>query len=336
MSYAHAVMDPFNADAYGAQLPDLYPFPTSTVSLKQSTTLSSDANGNWDLSVIADPRVTLFSNYLENLAPLADSWADTTSWVALGNARMTGLLSSVDLLAYSSWRVMGLGVRIRSLLVPMTSTGTVVMATLPGPDRVMDQYSQERVAEASKPQLLKWYNLPETDGTGYYSTNLENYTTATRMDHFQFNSDGLEWSTFATSNGAYEWRDGTPMEPITLNGGLVYSKGDIPGAMVTGTGAADTNQGQANIDNTRCDGFASLHLRGLNFPGDVNVGDIEVIMHLEFIDDNTTTTGGNGKFPVVQPSALNTVAQSVAKLPLYRSLPKANNAAKGQNRLGYN
>lgn len=335
MSYSHAVIDPFNSDAYGAQLPDMYPFPTSTVCLKQSTTLSSNAEGDWDLSVVADPRITLYSNDTDCLAELAQNWSDSDSIVPIPT--MTGLLSSGQLENYQFWRVMGLGIRLRSLLVPMTSTGTMVYATLPGPNRVMKQTIQDILAVGEKADLLEWYDFPETDGSGFYATNLENFATASRMDHFQFNSKGFEWSTFAVAPGAWEWRNGYNARALTLNQGSVVNMGDIPEPTHISTGGAlSSAQLSSNMNTDRCDGFAALHIRGLNFPASVNVADVEVIMHLEFVDQNTTTTGGNAKFPIVNPNMLNTVAATVSKLPLYRSLPDVSNAAKGQNRLGYN
>jgi len=332
MSFAHAVIDPFNSDAYGAQVPDAYPFPTSTVTIKQSSSVVSDGNGNFDFAAFANPMGTIYSNNVNSVGAMTANWSQTTvSGGTPGNAIvLRGLQAATSMAAYNRWRVVGFGLRMRSLLVPLSSTGVFQMAVFPGPDRLMNAtIANELLASTGQAGTIKWYNLPATDASGYFSTSIENYTTANRMEHFKFNQDGFEWSAIPTGPNAFKWRTGVNSTLLDYGGNHVNTGNEIVSSNVT--------SGPLFVDEEqfiKMDDWSMLIVRGTQFPASVNVADLEMIMHLEYIDANSSTLGGTGRFPAVDEGAVIRTQAVAARMPLYRSLP-GNTGAQMQSRLGF-
>lgn len=328
MSFAHAVIDPFNTDSYGAQVPDMYPFPTSTTTIKESTSLYSDASGAFDFAVIGSILGSLYTNNVANGMTLNSSWSVSTAFTP--DASMFGVASPTDVLQYDKYRVVGFGVRLRSLLVPMTSTGVMVMCTLPGPDKLIPQAIQSSMF--NRTDLLQWYDFPDTDGTGYFSTNMENYITSSRLEHFNFNSNGLEWSSRPTGPNAFAWREGRPVNSIQVAGTTV-GVSEVTTSNNTG-GNVNVPGSSAREDFIKCPDWSMLVLRGMQFPPSVAVANVEIIYHIEYIDHNTATVGGNGRMPPVDAGALQRIAATAAAMPFYRSLASNNNASSS-TRLGF-
>lgn len=328
MSFAHAVLSPFDPEALGAQVPDEYSFPTCTTTLKQTTRILSNADGDWDVAFQVHSLGCMFSDDETLIGTLAATWARTASLTPV--PRTNGLLTVSNIAAWRKYRVLGLGVRLRSLLVPMTSTGIMSIATLPGADRLMNQTIQGLLANTEAPDLNDWYQYPVTDGSGFFGTTMENYTTATRRDHFEFNREGFEWSAHPCGPSAYRWRDGINA-PVSLtdtngnafmNGEMGYVSKNVP-----------ANSLGDSIAFVSMQDWSMLCIRGSQFPASTSIADVEIIMHIEYIDENSAVTGGNGRYPPVIPQALHAVAATAASMPLYRAISMDNNA-KIQSRMG--
>lgn len=329
MSFSHAQIDPFNSEAYGAQVPDEYSFPTCTTCVKQSSTISSDGLGNMDLAFMPHPLACLFTGNGDLGGALAALWASSAQFAAGTRCRHAGLLAVGDIATWRKYRVLGFGVRLRSLLVPLNATGVLQYVTLPTADRLMNQATQGALSNSERADLYDWYQLPITDGNGYFGTTLENYTTASRMEHYAFNQHGLEWSAHACGPDAFAWKNGqNGMQLSTAT--QTYNAGSAQMYNVT-TPASSTND---DFPYMMLKDWTMLCVRGTQLPANVPVCDIEIIMHIEYIDKNTATLGGNGKYPPVVPAALGQVAAAAAHMPFYRSLP-SDVSAKMQSRLGF-
>jgi hypothetical protein len=125
MSFAAALIDPFDPKAKGARVPDTYFFPTATTHIKQSFALSSDSNGNFDMTFFPNPFYTFLVKNPALINGLSNEQPSSSG------ASKFGLLNQTNSQNWSQYRVVGAGLRLRSQLVPQTSTGTLYGATVP-------------------------------------------------------------------------------------------------------------------------------------------------------------------------------------------------------------
>lgn len=327
-AFAFAVLDPFDARANGAQVPDEYSFPTATVTLKQSTTFQSDANGEFDFAILPSPLATLYMSNAATGGTLAAPYGQSLQIQNTYVTKMSGLITAADLVAFKQYRLVGLGVRMRSLLVPLTSTGVLQYVTQPAGDRLLSAYLQINAGVGQGTVIREFMKLPIHDGDGYFGTAIENYKTSGRMEHFAFNRHGLEWNSRPCGPDAFQWRNGTAPGVLTVAADTFYL-GDATNLDITAVGTSKNNESAYLTTKD----WTTLAIRGNNFPNSVPVLDLEVIMHLEYIDSNVSTVGGNGRFPPVIPGALSHVAAQAAGLPLYRSIA-GDTGMQMQSRLG--
>jgi hypothetical protein len=125
--YYSALQAPFSKDAVGAQVPDMYSYPTATYHAAGNIVLSSDSNGI--ASVILYPHPYLF---------LLDMGGAAVSSSNIGMTQYANSVTSyaactlVNLsLEVQNFRTVGAGIEIRNNLPPTSATGRVIVSKVP-------------------------------------------------------------------------------------------------------------------------------------------------------------------------------------------------------------
>jgi len=120
--YKFSLMHPFDTEATGTQVPDMYSFPTSTFHAKGTVVLGSDASGNGQAWVTGNPFCAMGS-----LSVSSSSMAPYTSspniYASTGVTTMQG--------AFSNFRVVSYGFKIRNQQPILGVTGRVFIAPVP-------------------------------------------------------------------------------------------------------------------------------------------------------------------------------------------------------------
>lgn len=126
----HAVTDPFDVRAKGAQWPDAFAFPTDTKAFHQTFTVTCDSNGNAQAIIFPNPSISIVSNCavtggfsIQNNNP--------ASFTA-GVASKAGLTKRDKLVTdFTDYRLTGFGAKVRCLSAMTTVQGRIQVASVP-------------------------------------------------------------------------------------------------------------------------------------------------------------------------------------------------------------
>lgn len=124
-SYELALSLPFDKDAIGATVPDMYSYPTATYHAQGTITLSSNATGVSSVLLLPHPFLSLLdmTGASVNTAGMQQYTNTTVAYAATTQANLAGELTN--------FRVVGCGYKVRNLLPPTTATGRVIVAPIP-------------------------------------------------------------------------------------------------------------------------------------------------------------------------------------------------------------
>ena len=352
-SYSHAVLDPFSPEADGAQVPDLYSFPTSTTHIKTSFSVASDSLGNFDFAFLPSILASIYSNNQNLLGQLAQSLAYPVPIVANGapsapsiNASINSVISPTQVQEFDLYRIVGAGLRMRSMLIPQTSTGTMYCCSQVAGPKTLNVTQQTAVNLCTggntvggtsifarqyinhfpriSPQTLT-ITAPIAGTVSYFDQSFQSQPTGAVFEHYALNNHGLEVHLRPVSPKAFEWRSGSNQSVLAKNATTVSYYGQDDALNVTvATGAVSANAGalDASITEGIADetgGWNAYYFRGFGFPANVTVFTCELIYHLEYIPLSASSVNF-GKFPPVNKEELDEVADAAAVSPFYKPI----------------
>jgi len=158
--YAAALNAPFSEEALGAQIPDIFSYPTETKHFRQSFLITSDKNGNGEFILMPSPlfSVTAPLQDVNGTAPEGQGTA-SSDIITQGFIVSPGLpngfagsdiqgpgagdintmsihactTSTVMAQVFSQYRVVGWGYKIRAIGSLSTTQGRLQVATIPAP-----------------------------------------------------------------------------------------------------------------------------------------------------------------------------------------------------------
>jgi hypothetical protein len=127
-SYAASLLDPFSTLALGAQVPDMYSFPTATYHAEGTLSFgNSSTAGLASWLILPHPTITA----LDTLGTVSTNM--TTNLQSYTTA--TGVYAAVTApnlyAALSNFRVVGMGIQIRNLMAVTAATGRIIIAPIP-------------------------------------------------------------------------------------------------------------------------------------------------------------------------------------------------------------
>jgi hypothetical protein len=288
-TYELAIADPFNPSACGAQVPDMYSGATSTFHAEGTMTVSSNGSGVASVLLTANPFIGSIDMTGNSLAGATSGQvfyaASPTVGAAVTLANMQAVLAS--------FRVVGVGFKIKNLMPPTTATGRVIVAPMmevgqgPGPALLAGVTITNQVVA----NTITGINTGSTT-TGFPSDILElpgseEYTVQDLIagtckfflkpvtpDAFSFHNTNDTTSVSAT---------------VGLSGAVAYT---------IATGAV-VNSGSDNFDLTDFKGWQSMAIRGEGFPNNTTLFEIKYVYHFE---GTTALPSGSGALLPDAPS----------------------------------
>lgn len=345
MSYAAAVITPFDSSALGAQIPDPYGFPTSTTHFRSTTSINSDGLGSFDF--ILQPNL-IFTSYTNNSGSMIGgqySYAQASlldavvgrSGTQTGFPDCNGVISTNDLtLLADQYRIVGMGARLNSELIPTEATGYLTMCSLPVNDEIPPKAWINNAGNGNpslgRGAIVEYMNFPLVDSDGYFSTLMQSYPTGAKLNAYEFNTNGLEWDAKIVSPNAYEWRDGSNSIDNKATTGIQFVSDvtTINAAATLTTSSANEAQFLQNA------GWSNWVVRGTGFPASTLIGNLDIVIHVEYITSNLANQQ-NAKFSPIQADVLKVTQTSALKLPFYHAVNHENDGriyARALNRLG--
>ena len=217
-SYPIAVCDPFNPRAEGAQVPDMYSFPSQTAQLRTQFTLSNLAGqSNMDFVVQPNPFNTLAvsipspgSGVNPILKPITGvSGGNLFAWSnSSANAPVRGFaeygLTTADSLAdqFSRFRVVGFGWRLRTLAAPLNVQGSIVACQVPSTKEWLNCSLAHQTVEAADDNQPGQLPPPLTDPPSSYmpATGNPTYSLPTTYAAPAYSCSTLLPATFSTND----------------------------------------------------------------------------------------------------------------------------------------
>lgn len=129
MAYAQAVTNPFSPLAVGARVPDLYSYPSSTFKTEGTFQVKTDGTGIMSFALTGIPWMMAL-NTSAGISPFQGSILESVN--ANGNTISCQPYDAVSLQTKcGTYRVVGAGYMITSMLTPTATTGRVMMAAVP-------------------------------------------------------------------------------------------------------------------------------------------------------------------------------------------------------------
>jgi hypothetical protein len=242
--YLAALTDPFGEEAIGAQVPDMYSFPTETQMVRAIFTIGNDSLGNLDFIItpsifqsiicgnplvnatqgncpnrsvaniggIFIPDFTPTSGVQVQVAPVSSPTLSLNvgSWMSAG-------VVDPDVVdgQFQRYRIVGMGCRIACLAAPLNQQGKLVFASFPSPRLSFPQglagNTGSRVTTASTASyatVCQWLDLPWPDAAGYATNEIINVPEAKSITVADLAVNGsIQWVNKPTASGNVGFRD---------------------------------------------------------------------------------------------------------------------------------
>ena len=344
MSYAACLIHPFSPEAEGAQVPDMYSFPTQTAFMRRVLTVSTPSvtgtNGALGaLDFVVQPNlfgtVAFQANAtVNNVVTGGSTWyastlANTGASQPGGNNNASPPVSTAGFSemgvcaasqvtsTFSRYRVVGWGIRVKSVLPPLNQQGTVFIAKVPALEE-FGAYASSGVTAGYWNDYLNYYELPQIDSSGFITTDIIRMQTAmsTEVAHMTL-EEGIEVVGSVCSPLAFEWRDGKNVASLTTSGA-----GAQQGLIITNTAAA--NVAVLDQDFYRQGGWPAILFTARGLPTNPNVAifTLEIIFHLEGVPQLGSTVISGGIVPPVNMQILASAIHHAHKMPHFRKIAR--------------
>jgi len=229
--YLIALADPFSNKAGGAQVPDVYSFPTATTQVKETFTISVQPNQT-DVDFVVQPSLFTTIAY-SDFATCAGGFVNYSS--ILRNASGTGftensIVSQATISGkFSRYRIVGGGVKIKVLTPTLTQQGQLFCCLVPSlthsawfPMESIANAVQNGFPISTNQGLANWndyltyYELPGVDGLGLISTQIQGMPLAhTNMLSGTTLEGGIEIAFKNASPDSLKFRDASPVTALT-------------------------------------------------------------------------------------------------------------------------
>lgn len=243
-AYLEALTNPFSREAIGAQVPDMYSFPTETQMVKCIFTLGNDTEGNLDFVITpslfqtiicGSPLVGATQGNCPNrsVATIGGIWISDFNPTSGVMVQVAPVVSSTLSLCQGSWisagvvdpavvssqmqryRIVGMGCRINCLAAPLNQQGKLVLASFPSPrlcfpTRLAGNTGNvaTTASNASYATVMQWLDLPWPDASGYATTEILNVPEAQSVTVADLAVNGaIQWVNKPTATGNVAFRD---------------------------------------------------------------------------------------------------------------------------------
>lgn len=266
--YFTALTDPFNPKAFDVRVPDEFSAPTACYFSKQSLTISSDANGDIDLSIFPCLVQCAISSR-GNISTGGQTWSPGVTGVTIANG-FNGLDMNLVKSKLVNHRIVAYGVRIASVASMNNVAGKVYASTSPisswAAQRTINLDNVAQIVDSTMTvdNILFAYGIP-------FSNSKVDITKVAMMP------GGVVQSALQTANGALE------VHPKIIDSSAYdFRSSDY----TNGVGFNSFRQAAGNIYTAdasafRIAGHESVILAATGLPASTALFDVEIVYHLE-------------------------------------------------------
>lgn len=322
-SFQAALTEPFSDAALGAQIPDLYSFPTETTHVRCSIKIKTGGDGNFDFVMFPHPLYTAWtgSGIISGGSPVTVEGAGLPSSPFYQGAVSPDALSQ----RYDDYRVVGGGLRLKWINNFEAATGRIFYAQKPSAQYALGSTSADASGNPpTEEQCYQYLDLPY-DGSRLPVTIL-NLPLAGEVSATELMESGnLAMNLRVCSADFTRFRDSEDSD-----------RGPV---MVTENEATDGINNKISPSYIDMAGWSCCLLRGTGLPANSDVLDVEIIMHLEgtpaLAASGSYLVGGKPKINVNPASMWATIA-AASRTPfarfvasaITRAVPAADRAAR--------
>ena len=374
--FAQAQVDPFADAVKGAKIPEAVTFPTDTAQLETEFLIYPDAAGNFDFAVLPHPLFSVYSNLMQTTTnqhlflggPVGGNYvffpgcANSSEGVISGSIMQFGPqmlgVTNPSLLSKEclSYRVVAVGAKLESLMIPTSATGSLTFCHVPllaeAPvifDATSIKYGLEDSELANDAtNICTFMGLPELDGLGYFDPSMRQYATGHTINAVEFQQKGIQSSLRIVGDQSTQFRAPNQAAPV-FTGREEAEGDDVPqyqGEIVQ-TSSGSNQSFPASYPSIG--GWSSFCCRGTGFPTvnipgtDPNVpgavATLRIITLIEYIENPGFSSGDNGFYGGRMSSGSNAgyfrCLEYASKLPFYRSVKLyGTSALRNRVRLG--
>jgi len=295
-AYASALMRPFSKAAMGAQVPDMYSYPTATYHTEGTITIISNNLGVASFIMTPDPYCSFIdmTTASVNTSSMARYFGTSPdAYASVIQSSLAGVLTN--------YRVVGGGIQIRNLLPPTTATGRVIIATvpmadnMPGPNSLLCATSNYTLAaHAIGVRPAGGSDIAST--TAGLNSNIIQLPGAVELTVQDLISQSLSVNFRPVSPGAFDFKNVTNDQYLTSIAGVPYSDQAIV-SNATGLGNPAVSDSLASKQPT---GFDAICVRLEGLPPLAICADVRYVLHFEGTPALTNAVGSI--VPAVQNS----------------------------------
>lgn len=280
-SYKMALHRPFADEALGARVPDMYSAPTVTYHTKGTVSVASNTLGVASLLLTPNPLASMIDMTTASVSA-------TSMYNYVGASSVYAATSLVNLQnAFASYRVVGMGIRLKCIQAPTTAVGRLIVAPFntstggPGPASLGSVSWQNQ-------QLAQLFGSPfvgSSTTTGLPATIIElpcsqEYTLQDMI------TNTVEFWAKPVGPGAFEFHNLYNVTAIT--GQATYQ--NLQSATVI-NGVVST-AGNDLEDTSSFKGWQGVLIRGEGLTASTTAFEVEYIYHFEGTPASPTTVAG--------------------------------------------
>jgi len=265
-----AVRNPFCREAYGARIPDFNSYTTIPVHQRGTFTIKSDATGGASFVWFGGPFHTLWTGNGSAVdVPFTGYGANPPVYYTSTPSQMYS--------DYQSYRQVVSGLKIKSLLTPLTSTGKIIVANVPAKAVMPGWNSLNLVVGAGSNILQSLVGITPT-GTGGIPTNSLNYFDAQEATLTNLLDNEIIAINKPISEAAFPFKNCTPAGQDGISATQIGGNYAVYNSSTGTETTIDTS-----MTTNDCEGFNITLVVVTGAPASTNILDIDFIQHLEGI-----------------------------------------------------
>jgi len=315
--YAAALCSPFADAAVGAQVPDMYAFPTATYHAEGTIIVQTNASGVASLMLVPHPTFSALDMTTASVSSsgMTQYTATPTAYAAITSNNLNAQLAN--------FRTVGCGYEIRNLLPPTTATGRCIVTPvpvsgqLPGPNAL----SLSPLTNSYISTEVIGFGTPAAATTVGFASDLLALPLSQEVTMQDLISQELGFSARPIGPSAFDFRSTNAIQFSTTIGVVGGNNETIA------ISALDPNNSRDNINHETALGWNAFALRFEGCPANTIIAEIKYVLHIEGTPNLQFGSGimapGIGAVSHVNPKGHIDVLTKVLDTPFFQLATKA-------------
>jgi hypothetical protein len=314
-AFIHCLFDPFSDRAVGAQVPDMFSAPTLTERVHFSTTLFSSPTGVINYMFFAHP----FFTALQGAGTMNSVSSGGLSVSTLSNYLLTLTTPSALANTFSTFRVVGGGIRIRAVSSVMNTSGRVLVGSVQPTGIVLGPQKIAATGITVNSATLSQLTTISAGLNGMPAQNITQLVDETEATLANLLSKEITIPFNASAPEAFMWVNTSQQTQYgTTSGSPVYL--GQSGGFYTSNGTEVRVSGQSDLASQERHGFDITCLYADGLPVSAACLELEYILHVEGTPPISTVNNAGLFVPAttepgpINPGLLDWAAQAARNI----------------------